>query len=145
MWLVVDANILVGELLRQRGRALFRDARLALVITDVVWGEVRHELGQRIALIERAGRVSPDAVRDLLQDALDTATFRLAVVGAREYATMEHVARRRIPRDPSDWPTVALAMTIDADIWTQDADFLGCGIPTWTTETLIAHLEEVTG
>ena len=36
-------------------------------------------------------------------------------------------------------------MTIDADIWTQDADFLGCGIPTWTTETLIAHLEEVTG
>ncbi|NJM00632.1 MAG: hypothetical protein HC924_18495 [Synechococcaceae cyanobacterium SM2_3_2] len=35
----------------------------------------------------------------------------------------------------------ALALRLGADIWTQDADFLGCGIPTWTTETLMVHLE----
>jgi predicted nucleic acid-binding protein len=46
-----------------------------------------------------------------------------------------------VPRDPNDWPTVALALTLDCDIWTTDAAFLGCGVPTWTTETLGPHLE----
>jgi PIN domain-containing protein len=42
-------------------------------------------------------------------------------------------------------PTVALALTLGGDegrcgIWTSDQDLLGCGVPTWTTETLLAHL-----
>jgi hypothetical protein len=53
------------------------------------------------------------------------------------------MSRPRIPRDPDDWPTVALALAVDAGIWTRDADFLGCGLPTWITETLLAHLEDV--
>jgi hypothetical protein len=32
-------------------------------------------------------------------------------------------------------------MVLDAGIWTSDADFLGCGVPTWTTDTLMAELE----
>ena len=35
-----------------------------------------------------------------------------------------------------DWHTVALALMLNADIWTQDKDFLGCGVATWITETL---------
>jgi predicted nucleic acid-binding protein len=53
------------------------------------------------------------------------------------YAPWQDQALLRIPRDPDDWPTVALAIAIDAAIWTSDADFLGCGIATWTTETLL--------
>ena len=30
----------------------------------------------------------------------------------------------------------------DAGIWTHDADFFGCGVPTWTTDTLLAYLDE---
>ncbi len=50
-----------------------------------------------------------------------------------------------MPRDPDDAPTVALALALGGDegecgIWTNDGDFLGCGLPTWTTDTLIAHL-----
>jgi len=29
---------------------------------------------------------------------------------------------------------------MSAAIWTLDKDFLGCGLPTWTTETLLTHL-----
>ena len=57
------------------------------------------------------------------------------------YADFETVERRRAPRDPRDWPTVALALTLEAGIWTADADFLGCGAPTWTTETLLLDAE----
>ena len=32
------------------------------------------------------------------------------------YEQVESVARRRIPRDPQDWPTVALAIVLDAPI-----------------------------
>jgi len=59
------------------------------------------------------------------------------------YDGYEAVARSRIPRDPDDWHTVALAIATDAAIWTADADFLGCGIATWTTETLLAHLAQM--
>lgn len=54
---------------------------------------------------------------------------------------MRAEALRRIPRDPNDWSTVALALATGSDIWTLDHDFLGCGIATWTTETLLLQLE----
>jgi len=38
-------------------------------------------------------------------------------------------------------PTVALALALDCGIWTTDNDFLGCGLPVWTPETLLLHLE----
>ena len=53
----------------------------------------------------------------------------------------EKAARRRVPRDPNDWPVVALALLLDAAILTGDNDFLGCGCPTWTVETLRDQLE----
>jgi predicted nucleic acid-binding protein len=43
------------------------------------------------------------------------------------YEHLEANAPRRIPRDPKDWPTVALALAPDAGILTTDYDFLGCG------------------
>jgi predicted nucleic acid-binding protein len=56
------------------------------------------------------------------------------------YASLEQVATERVPRDQRDWPTVALAMVLNAGILTGDNDFLGCGCPTWTVETLRAEL-----
>ena len=50
-------------------------------------------------------------------------------------------ARRRIPSDPRDAPTVAVGLTLDCGIWTGDRDFFGCGLPVWTTETLQLYLE----
>ena len=79
----------------------------------------------------------------MLGVALVTANDRVTQIPGALYGVHEGVARSRIPRDPDDWHTVALAIATDAAIWTADADFLGCGIATWTTETLLAHLAYV--
>lgn len=42
--------------------------------------------------------------------------------------------------DPS-WALVGCALALSAAIWTNDNDFLGTGVATWTTETLPAWLE----
>jgi predicted nucleic acid-binding protein len=96
---VADASVLVGELLRERGRAELEDGI--------------------------SGLVDVGAIEIVAHDA---------------YAHLEPVARRRVPRDPNDWPTVALALLLDAAILTGDHDFLGCGCPTWTIDTLLAEL-----
>ena len=51
------------------------------------------------------------------------------------YAAHETDARRRLRRrDESDWPYLALAMKLQCPIWTEDQDFFGTGIPTWTSD-----------
>lgn len=141
MKLIVDANILVAELLRRRGRALMRDPRLSLRITEKVLDEAHYELRKRVAVI--VSQRQPLEVTGeewlALSDQLIADNFQ--VFAESEYANLELEARRRIPRDPDDWHTVALALHTEAAIWTQDYDFLGCGCPTWTTETLLLQLQ----
>ncbi|MHB1374958.1 MAG: PIN domain-containing protein [Thauera sp.] len=36
-------------------------------------------------------------------------------------------------RDERDWPGLAAALLMNCPIWTEDQDFFGAGIPTWTT------------
>jgi predicted nucleic acid-binding protein len=65
---------------------------------------------------------------------------RVTVVPEDGYSRYEAEARDRIPRDPNDWPTVALALSLGIGIWTNDYDYFGCGVPVWTTQTLLTHL-----
>jgi predicted nucleic acid-binding protein len=62
------------------------------------------------------------------------------VVSRANYQRLRDTALRRVPRDERDWPTVALAISVNVAILTTDNDFLGCGCATWTVETLIAEL-----
>jgi predicted nucleic acid-binding protein len=140
MRLAVDANVLVGELLRARGRALVADERLRLFIAEYAWEEAQHELGRRVAAIEARGILTAEQAALLLSEAIAATEGRIVQIVEPLYADRADEARWRIPRDPDDWHTVALALAYDAAIWTYDADFLGCGIATWTTETLLAHL-----
>ena len=34
---------------------------------------------------------------------------------------------------PEDWPILASALALGCPIWTEDADFFGCGVATWTS------------
>ena len=142
MQLVADATVLVAELLRERGRRLIRNPTLRLAATERVWDETRYELQRRADIIRQRGRLTPTTATDLYDEALALAAFRIARVSNAMYAHREVAARARIPRDPDDWPTVALALALNAGIWTQDCDFLGCGLPTWTMQTLLAHVGE---
>jgi predicted nucleic acid-binding protein len=58
------------------------------------------------------------------------------------YEDYEKLARERIERrDPDDWPVVAVALMLDIPVWTEDQDFFGCGIPTWTTDRVALYFQ----
>jgi len=138
--LVVDANILVAELIRKRGRELIVHPELELYMAEKAWNEACYELSKRIAKMVQKGILDQGLGEKLLVDALALAEAVVSLIPHEVYAPLETIARTRIPRDPDDWPTIALALVLEAAIWTSDADFLGCGLPTWTTDTLLVHL-----
>lgn len=140
MKLATDASALVAESLRARGEGIIRHDDLDLYITVPTWSEVEHELGRRLTVMVRQGRLEPVRRERVLADTLVALANNLTIVTEAEYGQYEAEARDRIPRDPNDWPTVALALTMGIGIWTTDRDFFGCGVPVWTTETLLTHL-----
>ena len=58
-----------------------------------------------------------------------------------ELAAAEQEAMARIgQRDPEDWPAVAGAIQFGCPVWTEDEDFFGSGVATWTTPTVEIYL-----
>lgn len=142
MIVVADASVLVGELLRKRGRELLTRPDLRVLVAEQQWDEAQHELSRRLDILEsRVGLTTEqrEALEQAVNDLVETRTIE--VVPSDTYASLEQTAAERVPRDQRDWPTVALAMALDAGILTGDNDFLGCGCPTWTVETLRRELE----
>lgn len=140
MMLVVDTNILVGELLRQRGRQLIEHPDLTLYVTERVLDETQYELRRRMTARVSRGGLTETTAQEILESAMALIENNITLVAESSYSHLETEARNRTPRDPDDWHTVALALEMNAAIWTQDCDFLGCGCPTWTTETLLIQL-----
>lgn len=59
-------------------------------------------------------------------------------------AEFETAARERLVlRDLDDWPALALALAVNAPVWTEDTDFFGTGVATWTTRNVEIYLGEV--
>jgi predicted nucleic acid-binding protein len=45
-------------------------------------------------------------------------------------------------RDPEDWPTVAVALSLSVPVWSQDRDFEASGLRIYTTGELLDALGE---
>lgn len=122
MRLVVDASVLIGELLRASGRDRLSDERLDLFLPEHVWVEVQHELPRRTAAFaQRRGISTPDA-NELVRLCLIAVEASVAVLEHAIFAPLEDEARSRALRDPNDWPLVACALAVAAGIWTIDND-----------------------
>ena len=141
MRLVVDTSVLVGELLRSAGRQRLGDDRLDLFLPEQMWGEITVELPRRIAAFSRRRGLDRLVGDELASACLAAVEANLVIVDEAVYSPFEDEARARSQRDPADWPVVASALVLSADIWTNDNDFLGTGVATWTTETLRSWLE----
>jgi predicted nucleic acid-binding protein len=62
-----------------------------------------------------------------------------------DYEDQRAEAEKRIAeRDPDDWPTVALALTLDLPVWSQDKDLTVAGLEVFTTGDLLDALSEIT-
>lgn len=150
MLIVVDANMLVGELLRKRGREILADENLEVVVSERARSEAGYEIARRFeAMVSGTGMDGGEA--DELREAASGLLEGVVVMPEILYGGYMEEAHERIPRDDADAPNVALALALDSDadrcrgIWTNDKDYLGCGVATWTTETLRPQIKRLYG
>jgi predicted nucleic acid-binding protein len=133
--LVLDAAVLVAAVRGRSSGAVLQAAHAAsLVTTD----RVVHEARRRIKL----GLKRPE-----LLDVLDALIAEVTVVPVAAVAA--HLGRSEVTlRDAvasrngsiRDAHVLALAWSVDADIWTADRDFAGTGVATWSTPNLMRGL-----
>lgn len=58
----------------------------------------------------------------------------LHVVDAAEYEHARLAADQRLSEGgKSDWPALAAALALEGEIWSEDHDFFGVGVPVWST------------
>lgn len=130
---MVDANILVAAVLGSTTGAHF----------DVISG--RRSLITSEAAIEEAyrviGHVRPNDLA-VLESLLDLVTIIAEEDVADEDRTVAEMALKNAPvsRDGSVTHAhrLALAWTVDANLWSHDRDFAGTGWPSWSTPNLLA-------
>ncbi len=135
--LVLDANILLRGVLGTRVRALIeRYADQVLLITpQSCVDDAREYLPELCA--KRGWTVAPAV------ELLEVLLTGVQVVEDALLGELEKDARRRIDaRDPDDWVVVALAIALGAPVWTEDTDFFGTGVATWTTRNVEIYLGE---
>jgi predicted nucleic acid-binding protein len=142
MRLAVDASVLVAELFRRQGRQRLANARLELLIAEATFQEVERELKRRGEAFARQHKLSQNQLQSLLMIALATAKSALQIISDRWLEPFKRDAIWRVPQDAADWPTVALALATGADIWSEDRDYFGCGLATWTSQVLDYYLSE---
>jgi predicted nucleic acid-binding protein len=133
--IVLDANILIRAVLGKRVRELLVENadRVQFFSPDVAYADARKYLP---ALLEKRGIQSESTMAVL--DALETIVLPLELV---VYVDFKAQALQRIAtRDADDWPVLACAMTIGCPVWTEDADFFGTGVATWTTDRVELYL-----
>ena len=133
--IVLDANILIRAVLGKRVRELIVDNadRVQFFSPDVAYADARKYLP---ALLKKRGVNSESAMAVL--DALESIVWPLEL---GVYAGFKTQALQRIAtRDANDWPVLACAMAIGCPVWTEDADFFGAGVATWTSDRVELYL-----
>jgi predicted nucleic acid-binding protein len=136
--IVLDANILIRAVLGRRVRHLieaYAAQGVRFFAPEVVFEDAEKYLPP---LLEKRGKSTVDlsASLEFLRNAIEPISPEL-------YAAFEDEARKRLRgRDEFDWPVLATALALDCPVWTEDADFFGTGIASWTTNRIELFLKE---
>lgn len=132
--IVLDANILIRAVLGKRVRALILEnvGAVQFFAPEAAYADARKYLP---ALLEKRGIPSGAAVQvlDGFESVVQTVELEL-------YEGMKQQALQRIAvRDADDWPVLACAMALGCPVWTEDADFFGTGVATWTSDRVALY------
>jgi predicted nucleic acid-binding protein len=133
--LIIDANILVRAVLGVRVRELIE--RYCESAAFYVAESNLEEAAQYLAELAPRRGIRDEAWRESLAGIMAA----VQIIPQVELAAAEAEALSRIgQRDPADWPAVAAALQFDCPVWTEDEDFFGSGVATWTTSTVEIYL-----
>jgi len=133
--IILDANILVRAVLGAR-------------VADIIQrhGDAATFFAPELAFVE-AARHLPTIVGKRgfdpapLLDSLGQLREVVDVVPSDVTEPLKEASLIRIgARDPMDWPIVAAALALGCPIWTEDKDFFGSGIATWTSDRVEIYL-----
>ena len=135
--IVLDANILIRAVLGQKVRnTIEKFANSTQFFTpDICFADARKYLP---ALFAKRNLPADEALK-----VLEGLTCLISAVDADLYEFYEIEAKQRIAvRDIDDWPIVAVSLMLDCPIWTEDADFFGAGVATWTSDRVHFYLSK---
>jgi predicted nucleic acid-binding protein len=135
--IVLDANILIRAVLGKRVRGILEAHAddISFFVPETAYAEAKECLAALIA--KRRGDPARAAV--VLRSIAALAT----IVDHDVYRDFEAEARQRLgTRDPEDWPILAAALALGCPIWTEDTDFFGCGVATWTSASIAVFLRQ---
>lgn len=133
--MVLDANILIRAVLRRKVRETIERyvSTTHFFAPDVCYEDARKYLPP---LFEKRNLPVQTAF-----DVLEQLTYLVDKIDQGVYGLYEEEAKQRIGiRDIDDWSIVALALMLDCPIWTEDTDFFGAGVATWTSDRVHLYL-----
>ena len=135
--LVLDANILIRAVLGARVLHLlarYHDTE-RFFAPDTAFHEANEHLPR---ILERLGVPIAPAM-----ETLECVAEVVQTVELDEYQKFESLARQRLARrDEDDGPVLAAAMALRCPIWTEEMDFFGCGVATWTSDRVEIYLKQ---
>jgi len=132
--LVVDANILIRGVLGTKVRFLLTKYQaLGFYAPAVAFREARDHVQDIVPA--RGGDI------DRAIGTLNAFQSFVVALPPEAYEGFESEARERLfRRDPDDWPNLAAALALDCPLWTEDRDFFGTGVATWTSDRVEIYL-----
>lgn len=138
--IVLDANILIRGVLGTRVRELIEQygEGTSFFAPDLAFAEAARHLP---AIAQKRGADPAPLLDSLNRLRMVVETVPVDVISALESAAMARIGTR----DPMDWPIVAAALTLDCPIWTEDRDFFGAGVATWTSDLVEIYLRDDDG
>lgn len=139
--LVLDANILIRAVLGRRAKETIAGhaADVNFFAPEIAFDDAAQHLP---AVLTKHGRAEDAAHALAFLDHLRTVVM---AVPEEAYIALKAEALARVERrDPDDWPVLAIAMLLDCPIWTEDNDFFGTGVPTWTSDRIDIYLNRQT-
>ena len=135
--IVLDANILIRAVLGKKVRnTIEKYANSTQFFTpDVCFADARKYLP---TLFAKRNLPADEAIA-----VLSELTNFIVAVDANLYEIYAVEAKQRIAvRDIDDWPIVAVSLMLNCPVWTEDSDFFGTGVPTWTSDRVHLYLSK---
>jgi predicted nucleic acid-binding protein len=132
MKIAAGANVLLSAVLGGRANLILQRAEVEEILTTE---ETLDEVEEYALGLAKKKKLHEDLVL------LAMATLPVTVVERKVYASGISEASRRIgQRDPDDIPILALALTLNVPLWSNDKDFKDVGVEWFTTERLLRRL-----
>jgi len=135
---VLDANILLRAVFGVRVRGILDayEGAASIYSPDVCFDDAR----KYIPTLAAKRNFSPDAALtvmdrlDLIVECVDYTLYKKHETSSRDRISSRYLA---------DWPIMATALLLNCPIWTEDQDFFGSGVATWTTNKVELYLRNV--